>query len=372
MLRVEDLSIIRNDNLPLIYKGLFMKLKKLGHTDLHLPEICLGTMTFGEQNSQDEAFQQLNYALDRGLYFWDTAEMYPVPPKPETQGATETIIGKWIAQHGQRDHLFLASKIAGPSQGGSHIRDGQTRFNRDDIRTALDGNLKRLQTDYIDLYQLHWPQRPTNFFGKLGYSNAEAEDTQQITQLEETLSALSDEVKNGRIRYIGLSNETPWGTMKFLQLAEKLGLEKIVSVQNPYNLLNRSYEVGMAEIAHYEGVGLLAYSPLAFGYLTGKFRHGARPEQARITRFPRFTRYTNPQSEWATEQYAQLAEKHDLTLTQLALAYVKQQFFVTSTIIGATNLAQLKENIDAFDVHLSNEVLMGIEDIHRQQPNPAP
>lgn len=349
-----------------------MQLKALANTGILVPEICLGTMTFGEQNTQAEAFQQLEYALDQGLFFWDTAEMYPVPPKPETQGATETILGNWIAQRGQRDQLFIASKIAGPSQGGSHIRDGKTRFTAPEIELAIDGSLKRLQSDYIDLYQLHWPQRPTNFFGKLGYNNSEVENTEQITALEETLTALSDEIKKGRIRYIGLSNETPWGTMKFLQLAEKLGLEKFVSVQNPYSLLNRSYEVGMSEIVHYENVGLLAYSPLAFGYLTGKYRHGARPENARVTLFSRFTRYSNPQSEWATEQYAQLAEQHGLTLTQLSLAFIKQQFFVTSTIIGASNLEQLKENIAAFDIDLSLDVLQGIEDIHRQQPNPAP
>ena len=349
-----------------------MQLKSLANTGILVPEICLGTMTFGEQNTQAEAFQQLEYALDQGLFFWDTAEMYPVPPKPETQGATETILGNWIAQRGQRDQLFIASKIAGPSQGGSHIRDGQTRFTAAEISSAIDGSLKRLQSDYIDLYQLHWPQRPTNFFGKLGYGNTEAHNQQQVTALEETLSALSDEIKKGRIRYIGLSNETPWGTLKFLHLAEKLGLEKFVSVQNPYSLLNRTYEIGMSEIAHYENVGLLAYSPLAFGYLTGKFRHGARPANARVTLFSRFSRYSNPESEWATEQYAQLAERHGLTLTQLALAFIKQQFFVTSTIIGATNLDQLKENIQAFDIDLSAEVLQGIEDIHRQQPNPAP
>lgn len=349
-----------------------MQLKPLANTGILVPEICLGTMTFGEQNTQAEAFQQLEYALDQGLFFWDTAEMYPVPPKPETQGATETILGNWIAQRGQREKLFIASKIAGPSQGGSHIRDGQTRFTAPEIASAIDGSLKRLQSDYIDLYQLHWPQRPTNFFGKLGYGNAEAQNEQEVTALEETLSALSDEIKKGRIRSIGLSNETPWGTLKFLHLAEKLGLEKFVSVQNPYSLLNRTYEIGMSEIAHYENVGLLAYSPLAFGYLTGKFRHGARPANARVTLFSRFSRYSNAESEWATEQYAQLAERHGLTLTQLALAFIKQQFFVTSTIIGATNLDQLKENIQAFDIDLSAEVLQGIEDIHRKQPNPAP
>lgn len=349
-----------------------MQFKPLADTGILLPEICLGTMTFGEQNTQEEAFEQLDYALDQGLYFWDTAEMYPVPPKPETQGATERIIGNWIASRGGRDKLFLASKIAGPSQGGSHIRDGQTRFGADEISAAIDQSLSRLQTDYIDLYQLHWPQRPTNFFGKLGYGNAEAAEDRAVTDLEETLTALQYEIKNGRIRYIGLSNETPWGTMKFLHLAEKLGLSKFVSVQNPYNLLNRTYEIGMSEIAKYEGVGLLAYSPLAFGYLTGKFRNGARPANARVTLFSRFSRYSNPESEWAVEQYAQLAEQHGLTLTQLALAFIKQQFFVTSTIIGATNLDQLKENIQAFEVNLSEQVLKGIEAIHRQQPNPAP
>ena len=349
-----------------------MQFKPLADTGILLPEICLGTMTFGEQNTQEEAFEQLDYALDQGLYFWDTAEMYPVPPKPETQGATERIIGNWIASRGGRDKLFLASKIAGPSQGGSHIRDGQTRFGADEISAAIDQSLSRLQTDYIDLYQLHWPQRPTNFFGKLGYGNAEAAEDRAVTDLEETLTALQYEIKNGRIRYIGLSNETPWGTMKFLHLAEKLGLSKFVSVQNPYNLLNRTYEIGMSEIAKYEGVGLLAYSPLAFGYLTGKLRNGARPANARVTLFSRFSRYSNPESEWAVEQYAQLAEQHGLTLTQLALAFIKQQFFVTSTIIGATNLDQLKENIQAFEVNLSEQVLKGIEAIHRQQPNPAP
>ncbi|TCB78072.1 NADP(H)-dependent aldo-keto reductase [Acinetobacter sp. ANC 3781] len=349
-----------------------MQLKPLANTGILVPEICLGTMTFGEQNTQTEAFQQLEYALDQGLFFWDTAEMYPVPPKPETQGATETILGNWIAERGNRDQLFIASKIAGPSQGGSHIRDGQTRFTSTEISSAIDGSLKRLQSDYIDLYQLHWPQRPTNFFGKLGYGNEEAQNNKEVTALEETLTALSNEIRKGRIRYIGLSNETPWGTMKFLHLAEKLGLEKFVSVQNPYNLLNRTYEISMSEIAHYENVGLLAYSPLAFGYLTGKFRNGARPADARVTLFSRFSRYSNPESEWATEQYAQLAERHGLSLTQLSLAFIKQQFFVTSTIIGATSLDQLKENIQAFEIDLSAEVLQGIEAIHRQQPNPAP
>ncbi len=349
-----------------------MQFKPLADSGILVPEICLGTMTFGEQNTQQQAFEQLDYALDQGLNFWDTAEMYPVPPKPETQGSTERIIGNWIAARGGRDKLILATKIAGPSQGGSHIRDGQTKFIVSEIESALDQSLQRLQTDYIDLYQLHWPQRPANFFGKLGYGNTEANSDREVTDLEETLVALSNEVKKGRIRHIGLSNETPWGTLKFLQLAEKHGLEKVVSVQNPYSLLNRTYEIGMSEIAKYEGVGLLAYSPLAFGYLTGKFRNGARPADARVTLYSRFSRYSNPESEWATEAYAQLAEKHGLSLTQLALAFIKQQFFVTSTIIGATNLDQLKENIQAFEINLSEEILQDIDAIHRQQPNPAP
>ncbi|PVZ90118.1 NADP(H)-dependent aldo-keto reductase [Serratia sp. S1B] len=350
-----------------------MKFNPLAHTGIQLPEICLGTMTFGEQNTQAEAFEQLNYALDQGLYFWDTAEMYPVPPKAETQGATERIIGNWIQQHGQRDQLFLASKIAGPGFGGGAIRQGLTRFNRQHIQQALDGSLQRLQTDYIDLYQLHWPERHTNFFGHLGFGNQlAAKHEHDLTALEETLDALHQEIQKGRIRFIGLSNETPWGTMKFLHLAEKMNLSKFVTVQNPYSLLNRSYEVGMSEIAKYEGVGLLAYSPLAFGMLTGKYRHGTKPANGRITLFSRFSRYTSPECEWATEQYAQLAEKHSLTLTQLALAFIKQQFFVTSTIIGATSMAQLKEDIAAFDIELNEEILQEIEAIHKQQPNPAP
>lgn len=350
-----------------------MKFNPLAHTGIQLPEICLGTMTFGEQNTQAEAFDQLNYALDQGLYFWDTAEMYPVPPKAETQGATEQIIGNWIQQHGQRDRLFLASKIAGPGFGGGAIRQGLTRFNRQHIQQALDGSLQRLQTDYIDLYQLHWPERHTNFFGHLGFGNQlAAKHEHDLTAMEETLDALHQEIQKGRIRFIGLSNETPWGTMKFLHLAEKMNLSKFVTVQNPYSLLNRSYEVGMSEIAKYEGVGLLAYSPLAFGMLTGKYRHGAKPANGRITLFSRFSRYTNTECEWATEQYAQLAEKHGLTLTQLALAFIKQQFFVTSTIIGATSMTQLKKNITAFDIELNEEILQEIEAIHKQQPNPAP
>lgn len=347
-----------------------MKLNRLGRTDIYLPEICLGTMTFGQQNSQIEAFEQLDYALEHGLFFWDTAELYSVPARPETYGATETIIGNWFQQRGQRDKVFLASKIAGPGFSASHIRSGTTRFNQDHISEALDGSLKRLKTDYIDLYQLHWPERSTNFFGVLGFSNPS--DSPDLTSFEETLYALQREIDRGRIRYIGLSNETPWGTMKFLQLAEKLGIDRFVSVQNPYNLVNRSFEIGMAEVSYQEDIGLLAYSPLAFGFLTGKYRNHAQPSNARFTLFPQLNQYVKPESLWAIDQYAELAERHGLTPVQLALAFIKHQFFVTSTIIGATTMDQLKENIHSFSIELSADILHGINKIYIQQPNPAP
>lgn len=349
-----------------------MKFHQLSNTSIQLPEICLGTMTFGEQNTESEAFEQLDYALNQGIYFWDTAEMYPVPPNHQTQGRTEEIIGHWIkANPTQRKELFLASKIAGPAFGGSHIRHGHTRFSKPHIGEALDQSLLRLNTDYLDLYQLHWPERQTNFFGKLGYT-ASVEQENDLTSFEETLDALGQEIKQGRIRHIGLSNETPWGIMKFLAIAERLNLQKFVSVQNPYNLLNRTYEIGSAEVSIRENIGLLAYSPLAFGMLTGKYLNGARPKDARITKFSRFTRYTSPEAAQATAKYADLAAKHDLTLTELSLAFIKQQPFVTSTIIGATSIDQLKENINAFSVCLSDDILEDIEKIHKSQPNPAP
>lgn len=350
-----------------------MKHHFLGHTDIKVPEICLGTMTFGQQNTQEQAFEQLDYALERGINFWDTAELYAVPPTPQSYGSTETILGNWFAKTGKRKQVTLASKIAGPSQVGGHIRNGQTRFNKKDISRALDNSLKRLQTDYLDLYQLHWPERPTNCFSHLGYTTQMIADTPaDLTPLAETLIALNDEIKAGRIRSIGLSNETPWGTMKFLQLADELGLQRVVSVQNPYGLLNRTYEIGLAEIAHFEKVGCLAYSPLGFGVLSGKYLNGQKPENARITLFPRFSRYTNAQAVWATEQYAKIAAEQGLSLVQLSLAFVRQQFFVTSTIIGATTMQQLEENIDSVDVALSDEVMQLIEAVHVQQPNPSP
>lgn len=345
-----------------------MKHRSLGRTTISVSELCLGTMTWGEQNTQDEAFAQIDRAAEHGINFMDAAEMYPVPPRPETYGHTERIIGNYFKKRGNRDQWILTSKVAGPGNNISHIRDGNLKHNRQHIVAALEGSLERLQTDYIDLYQLHWPDRETNFFGKLGYVH----NDKTFTPLEETLEILNEQVQAGKIRHIGLSNETPWGTMRFLQLAEERGWPRAVTIQNPYNLLNRSFEVGLAEIAIREQCGLLAYSPLAFGMLTGKYANGARPEHARLTLFSRFTRYNNPETMRATEQYVQLAKQHGLDPAQMALAYVTSRPFVTSNIIGATSLEQLQSNLDSANLTLSEEVVAGIEAIHKIQPNPAP
>lgn len=345
-----------------------MKYRTLGRTTISVSELCLGTMTWGEQNTQDEAFAQIDRAAEHGINFMDAAEMYPVPPRPETYGQTERIIGNYFKKRGNRDQWILTSKVAGPGNNISHIRDGNLKHNRQHIVAALEGSLERLQTDYIDLYQLHWPDRETNFFGKLGYVH----NDKTFTPLEETLEVLNEQVQAGKIRHIGLSNETPWGTMRFLQLAEERGWPHAVTIQNPYNLLNRSFEVGLAEIAIREQCGLLAYSPLAFGMLTGKYANGAKPEHARLTLFSRFTRYNNPETMRATEQYVQLAKQHGLDPAQMALAYVTSRPFVTSNIIGATSLEQLQSNLDSINLTLSEEVVAGIEAIHKIQPNPAP
>ncbi|MFG0681893.1 NADP(H)-dependent aldo-keto reductase [Pseudomonas sp. xss_4] len=346
-----------------------MDYRQLGRTDLQVSALCLGTMTWGEQNDQTQAFEQIARAKAAGINFIDTAEMYPVPPRPETCAATERIIGNWFARQGDRDDWVLASKVAGPGNGISHIRDGQLRHNRQHIVAALEESLRRLQTDRIDLYQLHWPERSTNFFGKLGYQHL-AQD--HFTPLEETLEVLDEQVRAGKIRHIGLSNETPWGTMKFLQLAESRGWPRAVSIQNPYNLLNRSFEVGLAEIAIREQCGLLAYSPLAFGMLSGKYEGGARPEKARLTLFSRFARYSNPQTVAACERYVLLAREHGVDPAQMALAFVTRQPFVTSNIIGATSLEQLDSNLASLELTLDDELLAAIEAIHQDQPNPAP
>ena len=330
-------------------------------------KICLGTMTWGQQNSEAEAHEQISYALDRGINMLDAAEMYPVPPRAETQGRTEEYIGTWFKKTGLRDKYILATKAAGPNPEFHYLRGGP-RFTRDQLMEAVNGSLRRLQTDCIDLYQLHWPDRYTNFFGQRGYFHRE----QPETPIEETLRGLQELVSAGKIRTIGLSNETPWGTMKFLALADREGLPRVESIQNPYGLLNRTYEIAMAEVSHREDVGLLAYSPLGMGLLTGKYRHGAKPEGSRMAVFERFTRYDGTETLEDTEQYLQLADEHGLNPTHMALAFVNTRPFVLSNIIGATTMEQLKMNIDSLDVTLTKDVLKGIEAIQQKIPNPAP
>ncbi|MBK1649906.1 NADP(H)-dependent aldo-keto reductase [Rhabdochromatium marinum] len=346
-----------------------MRYLPLGRTDLRVSELCLGTMTFGEQNSEAEAFEQLDYAREQGINFIDTAELYPVPPNGETQGRTERYIGHWLSERKVRDQVILATKVVGAADWIPHIRNGSARLDRANIQQALDASLKRLETDYVDLYQLHWPDRETNYFGKLGYEPP-AED--HSVPLLETLQALDELVKAGKIRHVGLSNETPWGTMRLLQLAEQHGLPRMQSIQNPYSLLNRTFEIGLAEIALQEQCGLLAYSPLAFGVLSGKYLNGARPPQARITLFSRFDRYSNPQAEKATAEYFAIARRHGLDPAQMALAWVNSRPFLTSNIIGATSLEQLKANIASAELQLSADVIAEIEAAHREQPNPSP
>ncbi len=347
-----------------------MDYRPLGTTDTRVSEICLGTMTWGEQNSEADAHAQLDLAVERGVNFIDAAEMYPVPPRAETQGLTEQYLGSWLAQRSDRERLVIATKVAGPSASMDWVRGGPQLTARH-IRQAVDDSLRRLQTDYIDLYQVHWPSRPANYFGQLGYT-PDGDTTRAVDTIEETLSTLARLVEAGRIRHVGISNETPWGTMQYLRLAERQGLPRIVSIQNPYNLLNRTFEVGLAEFAHREHTGLLAYSPLGFGVLSGKYLQGAQPDGARLTRFPRFGRYLGEQAAQATEAYVELARRHALSPAQLALAFVNERPFVSANIIGATSREQLEENIASVATPLSDEVREAIESIHRRCPNPAP
>lgn len=344
-----------------------MQYNKLPHSTLEVSQICLGTMTFGVQNSERDAFRQLDFALERGVNFIDTAEMYPVPPSPQTQGATEQHIGNWLKHSGKREKVVLATKVAGP-RNMPHIRDNM-KLDRRNIHLAIDDSLRRLQTDYVDLYQIHWPQRQTNCFGQLNYPYP---TEQEEVTLVETLEALAELIKAGKVRYIGVSNETPWGVMTLLRLAEKHELPRIVSIQNPYNLLNRSFEVGLSEISHYEGVQLLAYSPLAFGTLSGKYLDGQRPEGARCSLFERFVRYFTPQGIEATAAYVNLAREHGLDPAQMALAFVNQRPFVASNIIGATTIEQLESNINSLDVVLTDELLQGLQEIGTTYSNPCP
>ena len=343
-----------------------MEYRRLGRTDIKISAICLGTMTFGEQNSEAEAHGQLDYALSEGVNFIDTAEMYPVPPKAETYGRTEEYIGTWLKSRGNRDRVILATKVAG--EGHSYLQDG-IDISPKKIRTSLEGSLKRLQTDYVDLYQLHWPDRNTNTFGKLGYQHDPADNPVPI---EETLQVLGDLIHAGKVRHIGLSNETPWGAMRFLQLAAELNLPRPVTIQNPYSLLNRSFEIGLAEIAHRENLGLMAYSPLGFGVLSGKYLGGNQPAGARLTLFDRFRRYRGRRGQLATETYVSLARSQGLDPAQMALAYVASRPFVTGVIIGATTLEQLASNIQSLNLKLSPVVLAGIDEIHLDNPNPCP
>ena len=346
-----------------------MQYNMLPQLDEKVSKICLGTMTWGQQNTEAQAHEQMDMALSEGVNFWDTAEMYPSPPDKDKQGDTERFMGTWFNKTKQRDKVILASKISPMG----FLRDGQTRFNAEHISGAIDDNLKRLQTDYIDIYQLHWPERQTNFFSQLGYTEEMAsQPLEDLTPFLETIQALNDEIKKGRIRSYGLSNDTAWGLMRYLWEADKNGLIPPLTVQNPYSLLNRLYEINMAEIAHRENVGLLAYSPLGFGVLSGKYLDGKRPTGARLTMYDRFARYTNEEAISATEQYAKIAAEAGLDMAQMSLAFVNSRHFVTSNIIGATTLEQLKSNIDSVNVVLTADVLEAIEAVHTQHPNPSP
>lgn len=346
-----------------------MQYQMLPQLNEKVSKICLGTMTWGQQNTEIQAHEQMDMALSEGVNFWDTAEMYPSPPDKDKQGDTERFMGTWFNKTKQRDKVILASKIS-PMD---FLRDGQTRFNAEHISSAIDGNLQRLQTDYIDIYQLHWPERQTNFFSQLGYTEEMAsQPLDDLTPFLETIQALNDEIKKGRIRAYGLSNDTAWGLMRYLWEADKNGLIAPITVQNPYSLLNRLYEVAMAEITHRENVGLLAYSPLGFGVLSGKYLDGKRPAGARLTMYDRFARYTNEEALSATAQYAKIAADADLDMAQMALAFVNSRSFVTSNIIGATTIEQLKSNIDSIHLTLSSEILEAIEAVHTQYPNPSP
>jgi len=347
-----------------------MEYRQLGKTDLNVSLICLGTMTWGEQNSEAEAFEQLDYALDQGVNFIDCAEMYPVPPRPETQGRTEEYIGNWLAARGSRDKVVLATKVTGrgdSNPGVAHLRGGP-RLDRAQIHKACDDSLQRLRTDTIDLYQVHWPERQTNFFGRLGYQHGEDDGI----AIAETLDALAELVKAGKVRHIGLSNETAWGMHRYLRLAAHGSKPRIASIQNPYSLLNRTFEVGCAEMAIREQCGLLVYSPLAFGVLSGKYLGGKKPAGARLTLFERFQRYTNARALQATEAYVQLAREFGLDPAQMALAFINGQPFVTSNIIGATTMEQLRSNIASAQIQLTDDQLAAIESVHAQNPNPAP
>ncbi|MEM7181978.1 MAG: aldo/keto reductase [Spirochaetota bacterium] len=345
-----------------------MQYTTLSTTDLKVSKICLGTMSYGAQVGEEDAFQQMDMAIDKGVNFFDTAEMYAIPPSEENYSKTETIIGKWFESSKNRNKIVLATKVIGPSRY-PFVRDGNCRLDKKNIVAALEGSLTRLKTDYIDLYQLHWPDRTINWFGQRGYVHNPEEE---ITPIEETLSVLKEIQKSGKVRYFGLSNETPWGTMNFLRLANEKDFPRMVSIQNVYNLLNRHYEINMAEISHRENIGLLAYSPLGFGTLGGRYFDGNKPENGRFTLYPKFAnRYQQEHVYEIAKKYQKLAQKYDLALPQLALAFVNSQAFVTSNIVGASNLKQLQEDIETADIELSGELLGELEEIYERHPNPC-
>lgn len=346
-----------------------MKYTRIPNTDIRVSKICLGTMTWGRQNSEEQAHQQMNYALEQGVNFFDTAELYPVPVKKELYAVTEEIIGNWFKKTGNREKVVLGSKIAGPAEFTKHIRT--TGFSKDAIITAVEGSLKRLQTDYIDLYQLHWPERNTNFFGQRGFNTTVPDFWQD--NIHQVLETLRDLVKEGKIRQIGLSNENPWGVMRYLEESKVHNdLPRMQTIQNAYNLLNRLFEVGLSEVSTREKIGLLPYSPLGFGVLSGKYLGGKKPRKSRVILFPNYNRYSNENAVRATQKYYDLAKEHGLSLTQMSLAFVNSRPFVTSNIIGATSIEQLTENIDSINVELSEDLLAEIDAIHNTIPNPAP
>ncbi|MCL4127270.1 UNVERIFIED_CONTAM: hypothetical protein GTU68_011117 [Idotea baltica] len=346
-----------------------MKYTKLQHTDIEVSKICLGTMTWGRQNSEAEGHEQMDYALEQGVNFFDTAELYPVPAHPDRYAHTEKIIGTWFKKNNNRDKVVLASKIAGKADFTKFIRE--TGFTRESITNAVELSLNRLQTDYVDLYQLHWPDRITNYFGKRGFKYDKTDYWQD--NIHQVLETFRDLIQEGKIRQVGISNETPWGLMRFLEESKvHASLPRTITIQNPYSLLNRLFEVGLSEISIREKVGLLAYSPLGFGTLSGKYLGGMSPAASRLSLFPNYSRYSSETAVKATEKYHQLAKKHELSTAQMALAFVNSRPFVTSTIIGATNLTQLEENIASIDLKLSDEILDEIEAIHNEFPNPAP
>ena len=343
-----------------------MKYTTIPNTEIKVSKICLGSMTWGNQNNEAEGHQQMDYAIGQGVNFIDTAELYPVPATAELSGRTSKIIGTWLKKSGNRDKVVIASKIAGGGDYTAHIRT--TGFSPKAIKEAIDLELERLQTDYIDLYQLHWPERDTNRFGVRNFKL----DTKWKDNFNEVLHSLDGEVKAGRIRNIGISNENSWGTMRYLEESKHHNLPRVATIQNAYSLLTRTFETDLAEVALRENVGLLAYSPMAFGVLSGKYIKGKADDNARLKLFPRFARYSGEKAEEAAKHYLKIAEGNNMTLAQMSLAFVNQQSFVTSTIIGATNIEQLKENIDSIDVTLSEDVLQQIEEVHQVIPNPAP